>query len=119
MHRSSVSRQLATAALIVLRPGAAIAQAAPDSKLVGSTANPPAYRPLIISPRWTAPSVKAKIVFTGNFEFPGAILSRPGINSVEKLEGEKSEATAIGSMEYTVARGFFVDRGGDFSNIVT
>lgn len=166
MHRSFSSRRLAAAALIVLLPGAALAQAAPDAKLVdvtlvSSTANPPSVSNIyylaaldrtfrkhglnvhlqqssgspssmaaIISgnaefasinlttlANAAAEGIKAKIVATGNFDFPGIILSQPEINSVKDLEGKKMGASAIGSMEYTVARGYLVHEGVDFSKI--
>src|SRR5438270_10894293 len=53
-----------------------------------------------------AEGVKAKMVVTGNFDFPGMIISGPQIHSVKDLEGKRMGATAIGSMDYTIARGY-------------
>ena len=64
-----------------------------------------------------AEGVKAKIVVTGNFDFPGLIVSRPDITSIKMLEGKRMGASALGSIEYTVARGYLSNRGVDFSKI--
>jgi ABC-type nitrate/sulfonate/bicarbonate transport system substrate-binding protein len=165
MHRGPIGRGLALS-LLVLLPGAANAQAAPEGKLtsvtlVSSTANPPSVSNIyylaaldatfrkhgldvelqqstgspssmaaIVSGRAdfasinlttlanaAAEGIKAKIVVTGNFDFPGILVSQPEIDSIKQLEGKKMGATAIGSMEYAVARGFLVNQGVDFSKI--
>src|SRR4051794_24932901 len=64
-----------------------------------------------------AEGVKAKMVVTGNFDFPGMILSGPRIQSVKDLEGKRMGATAIGSMEYTIARSYLKKQGVDLSKI--
>ncbi len=65
-----------------------------------------------------AEGIKAKIVVTGNFDFPGIILSQPEINSVKELEGKKMGASAIGSMDYTIPQAYLMHVGGvDFSKI--
>ena len=46
-----------------------------------------------------AEGVKAKMVVTGNFDFPGMMLSTQEIKSIKDLEGKRMGATAIGSME--------------------
>ncbi|MEI6536839.1 MAG: ABC transporter substrate-binding protein [Verrucomicrobiaceae bacterium] len=61
--------------------------------------------------------VKARMVVTGNFDFPGMILSRPEINSVKELEGKTMGASAIGSMEYAIAQSYLTKMGVDFSKI--
>lgn len=64
-----------------------------------------------------AEGVKAKMVVTGNFDFPGMILSTSRIQSVKDLEGKRMGATAIGSMEYTIARSYMKKQGVDLSKI--
>jgi ABC-type nitrate/sulfonate/bicarbonate transport system substrate-binding protein len=64
-----------------------------------------------------AEGVKAKMVVTGNFDFPGMILSRPGLKSIKDLEGKRMGAAAIGSMEYAIAQAYLVKQGVDFSKI--
>src|SRR3954470_20358344 len=58
-----------------------------------------------------AEGVKAKMVVTGNFDFPGMILSTQDIKSIKDLEGKRMGATAIGSMEYTIARSYLKKQG--------
>src|SRR5262245_55818612 len=65
----------------------------------------------------SAEGVKAKMVVTGNFDFPGMILSTARIRSIKDLEGKKMGATAIGSMEYTIARSYMKKAGVDLSKI--
>jgi ABC-type nitrate/sulfonate/bicarbonate transport system substrate-binding protein len=64
-----------------------------------------------------AEGVKAKMVVTGNFDFPGMILSGPRIRSIKDLEGKRMGATAIGSMEYTIARSYLKKQGVDLNKI--
>jgi ABC-type nitrate/sulfonate/bicarbonate transport system substrate-binding protein len=64
-----------------------------------------------------AEGVKAKMVVTGNFDFPGMILSTPDIKSPKDLEGKRMGATAIGSMDYTIAMTYLRSRGVDVSKI--
>ena len=64
-----------------------------------------------------AEGVKAKIVVTGNFDFPGMMLSQPNITSIKMLEGKRMGASAIGSIEYTVAQAFLTNQGVDFKKI--
>jgi ABC-type nitrate/sulfonate/bicarbonate transport system substrate-binding protein len=64
-----------------------------------------------------AEGVKAKMVVTGNFDFPGMLLSTPRIQSVKDLEGKRMGATAIGSMEYTIARSYLKKAGVDLAKI--
>ena len=64
-----------------------------------------------------AEGVKAKIVVTGNFDFPGMMLSLPNITSIKMLEGKRMGASAIGSIEYTVAQAFLSNQGVDFKKI--
>ena len=64
-----------------------------------------------------AEGVKAKMVVTGNFDFPGMILSQPTIKSIKDLEGKRMGATAVGSMEYAIAQAYLVKEGVDFSKI--
>jgi ABC-type nitrate/sulfonate/bicarbonate transport system substrate-binding protein len=64
-----------------------------------------------------AEGVKAKMVVTGNFDFPGMILSTSRIGSIKDLEGKKMGATAIGSMEYTIARSYMKKMGVDLAKI--
>jgi ABC-type nitrate/sulfonate/bicarbonate transport system substrate-binding protein len=64
-----------------------------------------------------AEGVKARIIATGNFDFPGVILSQPEIKSIKDLEGKKMGATAIGSMDYTIPQAYLVNAGVDFSKI--
>src|SRR3954462_14733551 len=64
-----------------------------------------------------AEGVKAKMVVTGNFDFPGMILTTPRITSLKDLEGKRMGATAIGSMEYTIARSYMKKQGGDLAKI--
>lgn len=64
-----------------------------------------------------AEGVKARMVVTGNFDFPGMILSTARINSVKDLEGKRMGATAIGSMEYTIARSYLKKQGVDLAKI--
>jgi NitT/TauT family transport system substrate-binding protein len=64
-----------------------------------------------------AEGVQAKIVAAGNFDFPGLILSQPAITAPKMLEGKKMAASALGSIEYTVARAWLVNQGVDFSKI--
>lgn len=64
-----------------------------------------------------AEGVKAKMVVTGNFDFPGMILSTARINSVKDLEGKRMGATAIGSMEYTIARSYLKKQGVNLDKI--
>ena len=65
-----------------------------------------------------AEGVKARIIATGNFDFPGIIYAQPGINSVKDLEGKKMGAAAIGSMDYTIPEAYLMHVGGvDFSKI--
>ena len=61
-----------------------------------------------------AEGVKAKMVVTGNFDFPGMILSTPDIKSTKDLEGKRMGATAIGSMDYTIATSYLKKQGVDF-----
>jgi ABC-type nitrate/sulfonate/bicarbonate transport system substrate-binding protein len=65
----------------------------------------------------SAEGVKAKMVVTGNFDFPGMMLSTARIQSVKDLEGKRMGATAIGSMEYTIARSYMKKQGVDLSKI--
>ncbi len=64
-----------------------------------------------------AEGVKAKLVVTGNFDFPGMMLSQPQITSIKMLEGKRMGASALGSIEYTVAQAFLVNQGVDFKKI--
>jgi ABC-type nitrate/sulfonate/bicarbonate transport system substrate-binding protein len=64
-----------------------------------------------------AEGIKAKMVVTGNFDFPGMILSTARIQSVKDLEGKRMGATAIGSMEYTIARSYLKKQGVDLAKI--
>jgi NitT/TauT family transport system substrate-binding protein len=64
-----------------------------------------------------AEGVKAKMVVTGNFDFPGMIISTQQINSIKDLEGKRMGATAIGSMEYTIATSYLKKQGIDLSKI--
>jgi ABC-type nitrate/sulfonate/bicarbonate transport system substrate-binding protein len=64
-----------------------------------------------------AEGVKAKMVVTGNFDFPGMLLSTARIQSVKDLEGKRMGATAIGSMEYTIARSYLKKQGVDLAKI--
>jgi ABC-type nitrate/sulfonate/bicarbonate transport system substrate-binding protein len=64
-----------------------------------------------------AEGVKAKIVAAGNFDFPGLILSRPEITAPKMLEGKKMAASALGSIEYTVARAWMANSGVDFNKV--
>ncbi|HWG07352.1 MAG TPA: ABC transporter substrate-binding protein [Beijerinckiaceae bacterium] len=65
-----------------------------------------------------AEGIKARIIATGNFDFPGIIYAQPGINSVKDLEGKKMGAAAIGSMDYTIPQAYLMHVGGvDFSKI--
>jgi ABC-type nitrate/sulfonate/bicarbonate transport system substrate-binding protein len=64
-----------------------------------------------------AEGVKAKMVVTGNFDFPGMILSTQEIKSIKDLEGKRMGATAIGSMEYTIATSYLKKQGIDLSKI--
>ena len=66
-----------------------------------------------------AEGVKAKMVVTGNFDFPGMILSTQEIKSIKDLEGKRMGATAIGSMEYTIANAtsYLKKQGIDLSKI--
>ena len=64
-----------------------------------------------------AEGVKAKIVVTGNFDFPGLVLTRPEITSAKQLEGKRMGASALGSIEYTVAHAYLTSQGVDFSKI--
>jgi ABC-type nitrate/sulfonate/bicarbonate transport system substrate-binding protein len=64
-----------------------------------------------------AEGVKAKMVVTGNFDFPGVMLSQPEITSIKQLEGRTMGASAIGSMEYIISQGYLVKQGVDFSKI--
>jgi ABC-type nitrate/sulfonate/bicarbonate transport system substrate-binding protein len=64
-----------------------------------------------------AEGVKAKMVVTGNFDFPGMILSTSRIQSLKDLEGKRMGATAIGSMEYTIARSYLKKQGIDLAKI--
>jgi ABC-type nitrate/sulfonate/bicarbonate transport system substrate-binding protein len=64
-----------------------------------------------------AEGVKAKIVVAGNFDFPGLILARPEITSVKQLEGKRMGASALGSIEYTVANAYLLSQGVDFKKI--
>ena len=64
-----------------------------------------------------AEGVKAKMVVTGNFDFPGMILAQPSIKSIKDLEGKRMGASAIGSMEYAIAQAYLVKQGVDFSKI--
>ena len=64
-----------------------------------------------------AEGVKAKMVVTGNFDFPGIILSRPEITSIKQLEGKTMGASAIGSMEYIISQGYLIKQGIDFAKI--
>src|SRR5262245_65353544 len=64
-----------------------------------------------------AEGVKAKMVVTGNFDFPGMILSTQRIQSVKDLEGKRMGASAIGSMEYTIARSYMKKQGVDLAKI--
>jgi ABC-type nitrate/sulfonate/bicarbonate transport system substrate-binding protein len=64
-----------------------------------------------------AEGVKAKMVVTGNFDFPGMILSTPDIKSPKDLEGKRMGATAIGSMDYTIATAYLESQGVDMSKI--
>jgi ABC-type nitrate/sulfonate/bicarbonate transport system substrate-binding protein len=64
-----------------------------------------------------AEGIKAKMVVTGNFDFPGMILSGPEIKTVKDLEGKRMGATAIGSMEYTIARSYLKKQGVDISKL--
>src|SRR5262245_51810632 len=64
-----------------------------------------------------AEGVKARMVVTGNFDFPGMILTTARITSPKDLEGKKMGATAIGSMEYTIARSYLKKQGVDLSKI--
>ena len=64
-----------------------------------------------------AEGVKAKMVVTGNFDFPGMIMSRPDIKDIKALEGKRMGATAIGSMEYSIAQAYLTKKGVDFSKI--
>ena len=64
-----------------------------------------------------AEGVKARMVVTGNFDFPGVIMSRPEITNVKQLEGKTMGASAIGSMEYIITQGYLVKQGVDFPKI--
>jgi ABC-type nitrate/sulfonate/bicarbonate transport system substrate-binding protein len=64
-----------------------------------------------------AEGVKGKIVVAGNFDFPGLILSRPEITTAKMLEGKTMASSALGSIEYTVARAWLVNQGVDFGKI--
>jgi ABC-type nitrate/sulfonate/bicarbonate transport system substrate-binding protein len=64
-----------------------------------------------------AEGVKAKMVVTGNFDFPGMLLTTARIQSPKDLEGKRMGATAIGSMEYTIARSYLKKVGVDLSKI--
>jgi ABC-type nitrate/sulfonate/bicarbonate transport system substrate-binding protein len=64
-----------------------------------------------------AEGVKAKMVVTGNFDFAGMILGTPRIRSLKDLEGKRMGATAIGSMEYTIARSYLKRQGVDLNKI--
>jgi ABC-type nitrate/sulfonate/bicarbonate transport system substrate-binding protein len=64
-----------------------------------------------------AEGVKAKMVVTGNFDFPGMILCTPDIKSPKDLEGKRMGATAIGSMDYTIATAYLQNQGVDLSKI--
>jgi ABC-type nitrate/sulfonate/bicarbonate transport system substrate-binding protein len=64
-----------------------------------------------------AEGVKAKMVVTGNFDFPGMMLSTQRIQTVKDLEGKRMGATAIGSMEYTIARSYMKKAGVDLAKI--
>src|SRR3954465_3104820 len=65
----------------------------------------------------TAEGVKAKMVVTGNFDFPGMLLSTPRIQSPKDLEGKRMGATAVGSMEYTIARSYLKKQGVNLDKI--
>jgi ABC-type nitrate/sulfonate/bicarbonate transport system substrate-binding protein len=64
-----------------------------------------------------AEGVKAKMVVTGNFDFAGMMLSTPRIKTLKDIEGKRMGATAIGSMEYTIARAYLRKQGIDLSKI--
>ena len=64
-----------------------------------------------------AEGVKAKMVVTGNFDFPGHDPEHARIKSVKDLEGKRMGATAIGSMEYTIARSYLKKQGVDLAKI--
>jgi NitT/TauT family transport system substrate-binding protein len=64
-----------------------------------------------------AEGVKAKMVVTGNFDFPGMIISTQQIKSIKDLEGKRMGATAIGSMEYAIATSYLKKQGIDLSKI--
>jgi ABC-type nitrate/sulfonate/bicarbonate transport system substrate-binding protein len=64
-----------------------------------------------------AEGVKAKMVVTGNFDFPGMILCTPDIKSPKDLEGKRMGATAIGSMDYTIATAYLQAHGVDMSKV--
>src|SRR3954453_11464380 len=64
-----------------------------------------------------AEGVKARMVVTGNFDFPGMMLSTQEIKSIKDLEGKRMGATAIGSMEYTIATSYLKKQGIDLSKI--
>lgn len=65
----------------------------------------------------SAEGVKAKMVVTGNFDFPGMILCTPDIKSPKDLEGKRMGATAIGSMDYTIATAYLQNQGVDMSKV--
>lgn len=64
-----------------------------------------------------AEGVKARMIVTGNFDFPGVLIGQPSINSLKELEGKTMGASAIGSMEYVISQGFLVKQGVDFAKI--
>jgi ABC-type nitrate/sulfonate/bicarbonate transport system substrate-binding protein len=64
-----------------------------------------------------AEGVKAKAVVTGNFDFPGVIISQPSIKSIKDLEGKTMAASAVGSIEYTVPRAYLTKHGVNVDKI--
>ncbi len=64
-----------------------------------------------------AEGVKARMVVTGNFDFPGMIVSTPDIRSPKDLEGKRMGATAVGSMDYVIATAYLQSQGVDLAKI--
>jgi ABC-type nitrate/sulfonate/bicarbonate transport system substrate-binding protein len=64
-----------------------------------------------------AEGVKAKAIVIGNFDSPGAILAQPSIKSVKDLEGKTMATSSIGTLEYTVARGYLRAQGVNIDSI--
>jgi ABC-type nitrate/sulfonate/bicarbonate transport system substrate-binding protein len=64
-----------------------------------------------------AEGIAAKVVVTGNFDTPGILLGRPTLGSIKDLEGHIMGASAIGSSEYNVPRGYLIKHGVDVDKI--